>query len=608
VTGAVLRVTDLRVTVPGSHAVVDGVTFSLRPGEVMGLVGESGSGKTTVALALLGYARRDMRLSGSVRLDGVDMVAASQAVRQRLRGRVISYVPQDPATSLNPALRIGTQLRERLRGQDLGGVPDAARIGEVLETVHLPASREFLRRYPHQLSGGQMQRVCIALAVLCRPRVMVLDEPTTGLDVMTQARVLDLVGELISAEGTAAFYVTHDLAVVAGLAHRLGVMYSGLFLEEGSAGALLRRPLHPYTRRLIGSTPSLRERRPLAGIGGTALDPRDRTESCPFAARCEFTVAACTERLPDLRLVAADHHARCTRVEEFLAPGGLPGSAPRASPWSTREPDGGAPLVEVRSLSASYGNNEVLHGVALSLHEGECLAVVGESGSGKTTLGRCISGLHTGHASGTLRFGGQEISLHPAGRSREARRGIQYIFQSPYASLNPRHRVGRSIALPLEVFGISPQRRRAAVRELLQRVALNPDYESRFPAQLSGGERQRVAIARALAAEPSVLVCDEITSSLDVSIQAAILELLGKLRREMNLTILFITHHLALVRAVADRAIIMRGGMVLEEGPAAGLLDQPRHPYTRELITATPVLAGPSETLAAPGQGDHREE
>ena len=606
--GAVLRVTDLRVVVPGSHAIVDGLTFSLRPGELMGLVGESGSGKTTVALALVGYARRGMQLRGSVQVDGVDLVTAPEAARQRVRGTVISYVPQDPATSLNPALRIGTQLRDRLRGHDRDDADPATRIEEVLETVHLPGSGEFLRRYPHQLSGGQMQRVCIALAVLCRPRVMVLDEPTTGLDVMTQARVLELVGQLISAENMATFYVTHDLAVVSGLAHRLGVMYSGLFMEEGATDTLLRRPLHPYTRRLIRSTPSLRERRSLVGIGGTALNPRDRTESCPFSPRCEFAVAACTERLPALRPVVHDHQVRCARAEEFQAPSRLAESAPSASPWIMRGPAETAALVEVRSLSASYGNNEVLHGVGLSVHEGECLAVVGESGSGKTTLGRCISGLHTGHARGTLRFGGQEISLQPARRSQQARRGIQYIFQSPYASLNPRHRVGRSIALPLEVFGLSADRRRAAVRELLERVALNPDYESRFPAQLSGGERQRVAIARALAAQPSVLVCDEITSSLDVSIQAAILELLGRLRREMNLTIIFITHHLALVRAVADRAVIMRDGMVIEEGSATEVLDQPREEYTRELITATPVLAGASETLIAPSQGDHREE
>jgi len=244
----------------------------------------------------------------------------------------------------------------------------------------------------------------------------------------------------------------------------------------------------------------------------------------------------------------------------------------------------------VRALRAFYGSSEVLHGVELSLHEGECLALVGESGSGKTTLGRCISGLHAGTAGGTIRFAGAEIPLEPARRTEDVRRAIQYVFQSPYASLNPRHRVGSSVAMPLEIFGLAADRRREQVRELLSRVNLDPAYEARYPSQLSGGERQRVAIARALAAEPRVLVCDEVTSALDVSTQASILELLGELRREMNLTILFITHHLPLVRAVADRALIMRNGTIVEQGSAETLLDNPQDVYTRELISSTPVL------------------
>jgi peptide/nickel transport system ATP-binding protein len=591
VTTEVLHVTDLRVVVPGSHAVVDGVTFTLRAGEVLGLVGESGSGKTTVALALLGYAREGMQLRGSVEVGGVDVVAAPEAARQDIRGRVISYVPQDPAASLNPALRIGMQLRERLRAHDRAVSDPAARIGDVLQTMQLPASREFLRRYPHQLSGGQMQRVCIALAVLCRPRVIVLDEPTTGLDVVTQASVLELVRRLIVAEGTAAIYVTHDLAVVANLADRLAVMYSGLFLEEGKTDTLLREPLHPYTRRLILSTPSLRVRKSLVGIGGTPLNPRDRRDACPFAPRCAFAVPVCTDRLPALDAVGGEHLVRCVRAVEFTGEAGSRGPAANASAWSRQLPQEAAPLLEVRSLSASYGSDEVLHGVGLSLREGECIAVVGESGSGKTTLGRCISGLHAGGARGTLRFDGRDIPLDPALRTPEVRRAIQYVFQSPYGSLNPRQRVGQSIALPLEVFGLGGPRRRDAVRELLARVSLAPDYESRYPSQLSGGECQRVAIARALAAEPRLLVCDEITSSLDVSIQASILELLGRLRRDMGLTILFITHHLALVRTIADRVLIVRNGSVVEEGAVDDVLDRPRDPYTLGLLANTPVLA-----------------
>jgi peptide/nickel transport system ATP-binding protein len=575
--------------VPGSHTIVDGANFELSTGEVLGLVGESGSGKTTVALALLGYARKGMQLHGSVVVDGIDVITASEGVRKDIRGRVVSYVPQDPSASLNPALRLVTQLRERLRAHDRAGLDPDKRIADVLERMQLPTTREFLRRYPHQLSGGQVQRVCIALAVLCRPKVIVLDEPTTGLDVMTQARVLELVSDVIEADNTAAVYVTHDLAVVAGLADRIAVMYSGLFMEEGKAETLLAEPLHPYTRRLVQSTPSLHARTALVGISGSPLNPKDRGDACPFAPRCDYATTACIERMPALESLAGGHRVRCARtaeLEEAVAPVG----SGVESIWHAHAAHDESALLDIRALRAFYGYNEVLHGVELSVAEGECLALVGESGSGKTTLGRCISGLHVGSADGEIILAGAPIPLEPGRRTAEVRRAIQYVFQSPYASLNPRHRVGRSIAMPLEVFGLGGGNRRQRVRELLARVNLDPAYEARYPSQLSGGERQRVAIARALAAEPSVLVCDEVTSALDVSTQASILELLGQLRREMNLTILFITHHLPLVRAVADRAVIMRDGAIVEEGSAATLLDNPQDVYTRELISSTPVL------------------
>jgi peptide/nickel transport system ATP-binding protein len=594
VTDPVVRVADLSVVVTGAqpYAIVEEINLVLRSGEVLGLVGESGSGKTTVALALLGYARAGMEIRGSVEVGGIDMVAAPDAVRRTARGRVISYVQQDPGASLNPVLRIGTQLRERLRAHDRLDAENVARMREVLQRMQLPGSREFLRRYPHQLSGGQLQRVCIAMAVLCRPRVIVLDEPTTGLDVMTQRHVLELLREVMITEDTAAVYVTHDLAVVEGVADRLAVMYAGMFAEEGPKDAVLRQPLHPYTRRLILSTPSLHSRRPLVGIGGSVLSPKDRSDSCSFAARCEHVMPQCRVRQPELTLEAPDHLVRCVRAVEWAgANAAVPAPAPPAGVWGGGSGNSTAALLEVRSLLAWYAQNEVLHGLGLSVAEGECLAIVGESGSGKTTLARCISGLHVGRAEGALSFDGGDVPLGGAGRSPEIRREIQYIFQSPYGSLNPRHTIGRSIAMPLGVFGLGGSDRRGAVRELLARVALNPDYESRYPNQLSGGECQRVAIARALAAQPRVLVCDEITSALDVSIQASILELLGGLRREMQLTLLFITHHLALVRTVADRVVIMRGGAIVEEGTAGELLDRPQNSYTRELISSTPVFA-----------------
>jgi len=595
VTRDALRASKLRVVVTGTrpYAIVDALDLSLRPGEVFGLVGESGSGKTTLALALLGHARPGTQLSGSVEVDGVEVIGVPESVRRRVRGRLISYVPQDPTASLNPALHIGEQLRETLSAHDRAGEGRRgreARILDVLEKVRLPASPEFLRRYPHQLSGGQLQRVAIATAVLCRPRVIVLDEPTTGLDVTTQGHVLETIRELIATEHAAAVYVTHDLAVVAGLADRLGVMYAGMLVEEAPTGSVVGRPAHPYTRRLILATPSVRERRGLAGIAGTPLNPRDRQEACAFAGRCEFAQAACTAVLPVLEPVGPDHRVRCLRAAFVqgagagLSQNGALWTAPPAS-------DAGGAILDVRSLSASYGRGPVLHAVDLAVEEGECVALVGESGSGKTTLARCIAGLHAGQASGGMRFEGRDVDLSARSRPPDLRRSIQYVFQSPAASLNPRRTVAQSISLPLDVFGLGDASRRARVRELLARVAVDPTYEARYPNQLSGGERQRVAIARALAAEPRLLVCDEITSSLDVSIQASILELLGRLRRDMRLTLLFITHHLALVRTIADRVVIIRHGRIVEHGPVADVLDRPRDPYTLELLANTPVLA-----------------
>jgi peptide/nickel transport system ATP-binding protein len=581
----------VRVAGPGGYDLVRDVNLRLAAGDVFGLVGESGSGKTTLALALLGFARPGTAISGSVRVDGTEIIAANDAERRRARGRVVSYVPQDPAAALNPALRIGAQLEE---APSAGGErPDRARIEELLTKVRLPASREFLRRYPHQLSGGQLQRVSIAMAMVNRPALLVFDEPTTGLDVTTQGHVLDTIRELIGSENTAAVYVTHDLAVIGSIANRIGVMYSGLLVEEAPHDVLLSRPAHPYSRRLVLATPSVTRRAGLVGIPGVALPPRDRGPGCPFTARCEYAEPRCEAELPALTTVAPDHRARCHR-SAYVRTRARVAAGSGGAMWQERT-DATPPVVVVAGLHASYGTHKVLHGVDLSIGEGECLALVGESGSGKTTLARCVSGIYSAVIDGYLEFGRRRLEWPASDRPKAALREIQYIFQNPHASLNPRHTVGRILAQPLRNFEADsgPAARRTSVRHLLARVALPPEYEDRYPGQLSGGERQRVAIARALAARPRLLVCDEITSSLDVSIQASILELLGQLRDDSNLTMLFITHHLGLVREIADNIVLLKDGRVVERGAAGTVLDSPADPYTVELLANTPVLSQP---------------
>lgn len=579
----------VRVTGPGGYDVVRDVHLRLAAGDVFGLVGESGSGKTTLALALLGFARPGTAISGSVRVGGTEIIAATEAERRRARGRAVSYVPQDPAAALNPALRIGAQLAE---APDAGRErADRSRIEELLAKVRLPTSREFLRRYPHQLSGGQLQRVAIAMAMVNRPALIVFDEPTTGLDVTTQGHVLDTIRELMSSEDTAAVYVTHDLAVIGSIANRIGVMYSGLLVEEAPHDVLLRRPAHPYSRRLVLATPSVSRRAGLTGIPGVALPPRDRGPGCPFTARCDYAELRCAAQVPELTPIAPDHRARCHRTA-YVATMANGSAGSEEAIWAQRAHPL-APVLVVAGLHASYGTHKVLHGVDLSIGEGECLALVGESGSGKTTLARCVSGIYSAVIDGYLEFGRRRLEWPATGRPKAALREIQYIFQNPHASLNPRHTVGRILAQPLRNFepDSSPGRRRASVRELLERVALPPEYEDRYPGQLSGGERQRVAIARALAARPRLLVCDEITSSLDVSIQASILELLGKLRDDSKLTMLFITHHLGLVREIADNIVLLKDGRVVERGAAGTVLDSPADPYTAELLANTPVIS-----------------
>jgi peptide/nickel transport system ATP-binding protein len=583
-----IEVSGLRVEVARTGAeIVDGIAFAAAKGEIVGLVGESGSGKTTAAVALLGHARRGTRIvAGTVSVAGVSILDLVPEQLREARGKLVAYVPQDPAAALNPALRIGLQLQELLDAHGAGG--SGERITEALAEVALPADEAFLRRYPHQLSGGQQQRICLAMAFLLRPAAIVLDEPTTGLDVTTQAHVLETVRDLCRSHDTAAVYVSHDLAAVAAIASRVVVLYAGRVVEDGAAERLFVRPGHPYTRKLALAIPDVAERRRLEAIPGLVPAPGARGDGCVFAARCEHTVDVCLEGPPPPVEIEPGHLVRCVRVRELdqgLIAVGLP---PR--PEVAVE----APLLEVRSVDAFHGSHQVLHGVSLALGRSECLALVGESGSGKTTLARVIAGLHTNRTGEVLLDG---CALEPGARQRpaEACRRLQYVFQSPYNALNPRRTIGEILGVPLGHFhGLRGAAAEARAAELLDQVALPPQLLHRDPGELSGGERQRVAIARALAANPDVIVCDEITSALDASVQAAIVELLEELREREDVSLLFVTHNLALVRTIADRVAVLDRGRVVEAGRAARVLDAPEADYTRRLLADTPTLGVPA--------------
>jgi oligopeptide/dipeptide ABC transporter ATP-binding protein len=586
-----LEVVDLRVEIDhGNHEdIVDGISFRVAAGEVLGLVGESGSGKTTVGLAVLGHTRRGARVArGEVRIEGRDILPLPALERQRLRGRLVSYVPQDPASSLNPALRIEMQLEETLSAHGFGSSDDErrARIVEVLGEVLLPSDHTFLRRYPHQLSGGQQQRVALAMAFANRPRVIVLDEPTTGLDVTTQAHVLTTVRDLCSAHGVAAVYVSHDLAVVATLADRVAVMYGGRLAELGPTGTLFRQAAHPYTRRLIEAIPEISGQHALIGIPGTAPRPGDRPNGCFFAPRCAYVQDECTTAEPPLERVSDEHDVRCIRHSAVLRDAA--GARIAATPRPEIEVEDA--LVAVIGVNASYGTRQVLHDIELVVRPRECLALVGESGSGKTTLARCVAGLHTSYT-GQVSFRGKELPAGSRSRDADTRREIQYVFQSPYNSLNPRKTISQIIEQPLRhFFSVGGSAGRGRVRAALDRVQLSTTCLDRYPHQLSGGERQRVAIARALVAEPQLLVCDEVTSALDVSVQAAIIDVLAELQRELHIGLLFVTHNLALIRTLSQEVAVMNEGRIVERGRVDDILDAPKADYTKKLLSDTPSL------------------
>ena len=591
---------DLRVETAAGVPIVEQVTLRLGQGEVLGLVGESGSGKTTTALSLFGLTPSGVRIaSGILSLPGHGQFSLEDPkALESLRGRFLSYVPQSPGTSLNPAMRIGDLLREmqKHRGDGEAGRELDQELSKMLATVGLPTDKEFLRRFPHQLSGGQQQRVCCAIALLSGARLVVLDEPTTGLDVITQASLLDELRRLQRELSVSMVYISHDLAVVSELASTIAVMYAGRIVEVGSAEQVLTRPSHPYTHGLLSSTPDHRTAALVQPMPGVAPSLTQRGRGCSFAPRCPRATEICRSTVPDLaRVPGRESLIRCFHpIEETFS------VAHRQLPATEQRGD---QLLSVKALSVEYSVRGVklvaADNVAFSLSSGECLAVVGESGSGKTTIARAVAGIQP--YSGEVRLHGVPLATLAAKRSSEQRRALQIVFQNPTLALNPREDVRSAIRRSLR---LCPPSKRKSVDELLELVRLPGSLADSLPRELSGGERQRVAIARALAPDPEVIICDEITSALDVSVQAAIVTLLRSLRHDLGVSLLFITHDLGVVANLASEVLVIEKGVICETGSARAVLDAPTADYTKRLLEAAPSLtadvAPSGEPLAAP--------
>jgi peptide/nickel transport system ATP-binding protein len=575
-------------TAEGQFVALRDWSFAVAAGSTLALVGESGSGKTTAALAALGYlARNASRTAGTVSVLGQDVLSLPEDAVLELRRSAMGYVPQNPGSSLNPVRRVGKQIRE------VAGAASESEIAEMLDRVSLPPA--LARRYPHQLSGGQQQRVAIAMALANRPKVLVLDEPTTGLDVRTQAEVLALIRQLAD-EGLAVLYVTHDLAAAAVVADRLVVAYAGEIFEEGRLAEIYARPRHPYTSALLVAMPTVATRSELHGIAGSMLDGNQRSDCCVFHNRCSFAVDACRETRPTLDWTQGGV-VRCLRAGE-LALGGVRESSGAAQLEAATVAD--PALLAIEGVSVRYRRSDpfeawAVRDVSLSVSEGQTLALVGESGSGKTSLARAIAGL-VAPVSGAIALRGAALPPTVRMRSRKQVRHIQYVFQNSSLALNPRHSVARILSRPLEVFfGCAGAEAEARVVELLELVRLPRRVLSLRPGRLSGGEQQRVAIARALAAEPDLIVCDEIVSALDVSVQAAIVDLLGDLQARMSTTCLFISHDLGVVRSIAHQTAVLKLGELVEWADTEQVFEKPQHPYTQMLLAHVPDLVGDGE-------------
>jgi peptide/nickel transport system ATP-binding protein len=570
------------------------VSFSIERGESYGLVGESGSGKSTAALALVRYLPSNGRVSaGTISINGLDPLSMGRAALRDLRARTVSMVYQEPGKALNPSLRAGRQIAEVFEIAGASRDEAAHSAEEMLRKVQISDPSRVMQRYPHQLSGGMAQRVVIAMALARSPSLLILDEPTTALDATVEAEVLDLVAALRKEFDTSVLFISHNLAVIAKMCDRVGVLYAGELVEEGPARQVFDDPRHPYTVGLLRCIPRRGQRKDsdrLDTIPGFLPAPGLAMTACVFAPRCALTQDRCRESHPPFFDVGDLRTSRCFFHD--LAPG-LPRATP-ASVAALASDVTGDPLVVVEGLSKTFaGGVQALAGVDLSIRRGETLGLVGESGSGKTTLARVLLGLIPPDQGSVITLHGAPLSPDARRRPRETLRALQIVFQNPDSALNRRHTIRALISRPLsQLAGLSGSRLRDRLTELIASVRLEDRYLPLRPSQLSGGLKQRVAIARAFGAGPEVVVCDEPTSALDVSVQAAILNLLADLQYKERATYLFISHDLGLVRYLSDRIVVLYLGRVMEVGPAETVFTGPHHPYTEALFSAVPSLDG----------------
>ncbi|MFD4483314.1 dipeptide ABC transporter ATP-binding protein [Streptomyces sp. NPDC058471] len=601
-TEPLLKIDDLRVDITSRERTVhalDGISLELDPGEALGIVGESGCGKTMTALSVLGLLPPGGEVTGGrVLFDGRDLAAAPAPVLQDVRGNTIGMVFQDPLTSLNPTMTIGAQVAEPLvlHRPELSRKDAWARAEEMLRLVGMPQPAERMKAYPHQLSGGMRQRVAIAMALVCEPKLLIADEPTTALDVTTQHQILELIDGLRERLGMAMILVTHDLGVIANRVDRVAVMYAGKVAEQADVRGLFARPRHRYTEALFASLP---ER---AADSGTALHtipglPPNlavRPTACRFAPRCTFATDECRTTEPPLtddEVRGGEHRFACfhpvpdnASEEEVVVPPAVP--APRAPGDVLLELDGLVKDFPLKggAFSRSRGTVSAVGGVSLTVRKGETFGMVGESGCGKTTLGRIVAGLEEPTA-GQVMFEGHDPARMSRAERRAHRRRVQLMFQDSTAAMDPRMRVGEILREPLVIQGAGSRAdQEKLIAELLDAVGLPRGAVHRYPHEFSGGQRQRLGLARALTLSPDLVVADEPVSALDVSVQAQILNLMRELQRERGLTYLFISHDLAVVRHLADTVGVMYLGKLVEWGPAEQVYAQPLHPYTRGLL------------------------